>query len=386
MKKLLIVLAIVLALAGGIFFFALPPWLEDRMNAVIDRGPYQASERASALHRRLLIADLHADSLLWSRDLLERGSRGHVDVPRLIEGNVALQAFTIVSKTPRGQNIENNDASTDNITLLAVAQRWPSAAWGSLKARALYQSEKLHDLAARSGGKLSIIKSAEDLSDYLESRRQEPSITAGFLGIEGAQVLEGDPGNVQVLFDAGFRMMAPTHFFDNDMGGSAHGVEKGGLTDKGREMIRRMESLGMIVDVAHASTKTIDDVLSVATRPVVVSHTGVKGTCDNTRNLSDEHVRGIAATGGIIGIGYWDTATCGTDARAIARAMRHVANLVGARHIGLGSDYDGAVTVPFDTSQLVRITEALLQEGFTDQEIEMIMGGNVLRLLKEYLP
>ncbi len=386
MKKLLIVLAVVLALAGAIFFFALPPWLEDRMNAVIDRGPYQASERASELHRRLLIADLHADSLLWSRDLLERGSRGHVDVPRLIEGNVALQAFTIVSKTPRGQNIENNDASTDNITLLAVAQRWPSATWSSLKARALYQSEKLHDLAARSGGKLSIIKSAEDLSDYLESRRRDPSITAGFLGIEGAQVLEGDPGNVQVLFDAGFRMMAPTHFFDNDMGGSAHGVEKGGLTDKGREMIRRMESLGMIVDVAHASAKTIDDVLSVATRPVVVSHTGVKGTCDNTRNLSDEHIRGIASTGGVIGVGYWDTATCGTDARAIARAMRHVANLVGARHIGLGSDYDGAVTAPFDTSQLVRITEALLQEGFTDQEIEMIMGGNVLRLLKEYLP
>lgn len=376
----------ILVLAAALFFFALPPWLEDRMNAVIDRGPYQASERASELHKRLLIADLHADSLLWSRDLLERGSRGQVDVPRLIEGNVALQAFTIVSKTPRGQNIENNDAGTDNITLLAVAQRWPTATWGSLRERALYQAEKLHDLAARSGGKLSIIKSAEDLSDYLESRRQDPSITAGLLGIEGAQVLEGDADNVGVLFNAGFRMMAPTHFFDNDIGGSAHGVEKGGLTEKGREVIRRMESLGMIVDVAHASSKTIDDVLAMATRPVVVSHTGVKGTCDNTRNLSDEHIRGIAATGGVIGIGYWETATCGTDARAIARAMRHVANVAGVRHIGLGSDYDGAVTVPFDTSQLVRITEALLQEGFTDQEIEMIMGGNVLRLLKEYLP
>jgi microsomal dipeptidase-like Zn-dependent dipeptidase len=211
-------------------------------------------------------------------------------------------------------------------------------------------------------------------------------MTAGFLGIEGAQVLEGDVANVDVMFNAGFRMMAPTHFFDNDIGGSAHGVEKGGLTEKGSAMIRRMESLGMIVDVAHASPRTIDDVLAIATRPVVVSHTGVKGTCDNSRNLSDDHIRALARTGGVIGIGYWDTATCGTDARAIARAMRHVASLVGARHIGLGSDYDGAVTAPFDTSQLVRITDALLLEGFNDQEIEMIMGGNMLRLLKENLP
>ena len=248
------------------------------MNAVIDRGPYQPSERASALHKRLLIADLHADSLLWSRDLLRRGSRGHVDVPRLIEGNVALQAFTIVSKTPRGQNIESTDASSDDITLLAIAQRWPPATWGSLKARALYQSEKLHDFEARSGGKLTIIKSAEDLSDYLESRKQDSGLTAGFLGIEGAQALDGDVGNVDVLFNAGFRMMAPTHFFDNDIGGSAHGVEKGGLTEKGKEMIRRMESLGMIVDIAHASPRTIDDVLAIATRPVVVSHTGKCGT------------------------------------------------------------------------------------------------------------
>ena len=386
MKKVLIVLALVLVLGAVVFFFLLPPWLENRMNAVIDRGPYQPTERAAQLHGRLLIADMHADSLLWNRDLLERGSRGHVDVPRLIEGNVALQAFTVVTKTPRGQNIENNDASTDNITLLAVAERWPPAAWSSLKERALYQAEKLHDFAARSGGKLTIIESAEDLSDYLESRKQDRDMTAGFLGVEGAQALDGDIRNVDVLFNAGFRMMAPTHFFDNDIGGSAHGTEKGGLTDKGREMIKRMESLGMIVDVAHASSRAIDDVLAMATRPVFVSHTGVKGTCDNTRNLSDDHIRGVARTGGVIGVGYWDTATCGTDARAIARAMRYVANLVGARHIGLGSDYDGAVTAPFDTSQLVRITDALRQEGFTDQEIEMIMGGNVLRLLKESLP
>jgi len=189
-----------------------------------------------------------------------------------------------------------------------------------------------------------------------------------------------------VLFDAGIRMMAPTHFFDNDIGGSAPGVEKGGLTDKGREMIKRMEAKRMIVDLAHASAKTIDDVLAIATRPVVVSHTGVKGTCDNNRNLSDDQLKAIAKTGGVIGIGFWDTAVCGNDAKAIARAIRYAANLVGVEHVGLGSDYDGAIPAPFDTSGVVEITDALMAEGFTEQEIGMIMGRNVLRLLVQNLP
>ena len=385
-KKILIILAVVLLLALAAFFFVLPAQVDKSMNAVLRPPPYQASERALELHRRLIIADLHADSLLWGRDLLERGTHGHVDIPRLIEGNVALQAFTVVTKTPRSMNIESNDDSTDNITLLAVAQRWPSRTWSSLKERALYQADKLHKFAESSGGKLVMIETKANLASYLERRKREPGITAGFLGIEGAHALDADLANIDVLFDAGFRMMAPTHFFDNDIAGSAHGVNKGGLTDKGREMIKRMEAKRMIVDLAHASPRTIDDVLAIATRPVVVSHTGVKGTCDNTRNLSDEHLKRIAATGGVIGIGYWDTATCGTTARAIAQAIRYTANLIGAQHVGLGSDYDGAIAAPFDTTGLVEITDALLAEGFSDAEIEMIMGGNVVRVLTQALP
>ena len=183
-----------------------------------------------------------------------------------------------MTKTPRGQNIESNDDTTDQITLLAIAQRWPPSAWSSLKERALYQARKLHDAAARSEGRFVIIKTADDLARYLELRKSTPGITAGLLGIEGAHALDGELANIDVLFDAGFRMMAPTHFFDNDIGGSAHGVAKGGLTEKGREMIRLMEEKRMIVDLAHASEKTIEDVLAIARRPIVVSHTGVCGT------------------------------------------------------------------------------------------------------------
>ncbi len=142
----------------------------------------------------------------------------------------------------------------------------------------------------------------------------------------------------------------------------------------------------MIVDLSHASPRTIDEVLAMATRPVVVSHTGVRGTCDNQRNLTDDQLRRIAATGGLIGIGFWDTAVCGTDAAAIARAIRHAANVAGIDHVALGSDFDGAVTVPFDATGLALITEALLAGNFTDDEIRKIMGGNTLRFLSDNLP
>jgi microsomal dipeptidase-like Zn-dependent dipeptidase len=393
MKKLTIALVLLLAL-GALGFFSIAPALVERsVNGTRRRPPYEASQSARDLHRTLFVADLHADSLLWDRDLLARGSRGHVDVPRLAEGNVALQAFTVVTKVPFGSNYERNDDSSDEITPLAVAERWPLATWASLKERALYQAWKLSDAAARSGGRFVVIKSSEDLARYVERRGcLRPSspcdaqLVAGFLGVEGAHALDGDVNNVDVLFDAGVRMMAPTHFFDNEWGGSAHGLHKTGLTEKGREMIRRMEARGMLVDVAHASARTIDDVLAMATRPVLDSHTGVRGTCDNARNLSDEQVRGIAATGGVVGIGYWDTATCGMDARAVARAIRYAANLAGAEHIALGSDFDGAVAEPFDTTGVVEITDALLAEGFKEDEIRMIMGGNVVRLLSETLP
>ncbi|HZM88496.1 MAG TPA: dipeptidase [Blastocatellia bacterium] len=387
-KKILIGLAVILLLLLGAFFFVVPSQLEKRLNVALNQPPYLASERAVELHKRLLVADLHADSLLWDRDLLEHASRGHVDIPRLIEGNVALQSFTIVSKTPYvwKMNIERNDDSTDNITILAVAQRWPTATWNSLTQRALYQAKKLEDTASRSGGRFTLIRTSAELSSYLDRRITEPRITAGFLGIEGAQALDGNLDNIDVLFDAGFRMMSPSHFFDTDIGGSAHGVVKGGLTDKGKEMIKRMEAKRMIVDVAHASAAVIDDVLALATRPVLVSHSGVKGTCDNQRNLSDEQLKGIAGTGGVIGIGYWETAVCGTDAKAIAKAIRYTANLVGVDHVGLGSDFDGAVVTPFDTTGLVQITDALLAEGFNDDEIGRIMGRNVLRVLIQNLP
>lgn len=377
----------VLVIAGlGVFFFVLPAYVEASLNKVLVPPPYKVSPAAAELHKTLKVADLHADSLLWGRDLLQRADRGQVDIPRLIDGNVAVQVFAVVSKTPRGLNIERNSDDTDNVTLLALGQRWPWQTLFSLKARALYQAARLAEMADRSGGRFALIRTKRDLAAFIERRKSEPGIVAGLLALEGSQVLEGDPANVDVLFEAGFRMMSPAHFFDNEMSGSAHGLEKGGLTEAGRDMIRRMEAKHMIVDLAHSSAQTIDDVLDMATRPIVVSHTGVKGTCDNNRNLSDEQLRAIAGKGGIIGIGFWDTAVCDASPAGIAKAQTYVASLIGADHTALGSDFDGAVEAPFDTTGLSLVTEALLNAGMPPADIAKTMGGNQIRFLLENLP
>lgn len=382
--RVLIVAGVIGALGAGAAAIV-PAEAEKRMNAVAPR-PILVGARARALHARLLVADLHADTLLWDRDVLRRGSRGHVDVPRLAEGGVALQVFTVVTKSPKNLNIDRNDDRSDDITLLAVAQRWPPATWRSLRARALHQATRLAAAARRSQGALTLVRSASDLDAFLERRRTDPRLVAGVLGLEGSHALAGDLRNVDVLKDAGFRMMAPTHFFDTDIAGSAHGVAKGGLTDKGREWVRVLEEHEVLIDLAHASPQTIEEVLALARKPVVVSHTGVRGTCDNRRNLSDAQLRAIAATGGVIGIGFWDTAVCGEDARAIARAIVHAVRVAGPDHVGLGSDFDGAVTTPFDATGLPQVTQALLDAGMPEDDIARVMGTNVIRLLHQSLP
>ena len=359
---------------------------ERRLNPIGSPPPYRPSDRAREIHARSTVVDLHADSLLWGRDLLVRGHRGHVDLPRLVEGGTAIQVFAVTTKVPRNLNIERNDDRSDDILLVAIARGWPPPTWRSLLARAEHQAGRLQGFADRSSGRLALIRSRADLETFLARRVADPGIVGGILAIEGAHALDGDPANLDRLVAAGYRMVAPTHFFDNDFAGSAHGVEGGGLTPIGRELIGRLEGASVIVDLAHASSRTIDDVLSMATRPVVASHTGVRGTADNGRNLSDEQLRGIAATGGMVGIGFWPTATGGEDAASIGRAIAYAAGVIGVEHVGLGSDFDGAVPVPFDASGLALVTEALLAQGFDEAAIGRIMGGNAIYLLRQCLP
>lgn len=378
--------ALVAAVLLMLLLLFVPPYVESARNRLHSTLAVTVSPQALALHRQLTVVDLHADSLLWSRDLGVRGSRGHTDVPRMIAGNVALQVFSIVTKVPAHLNIERNTDTSDDITLLAMVQRWPPRSWFNLTARAHYQAQKLARVAAHSGGNFRIIRTRNDLAEYLDRRRHDPRLAAGLLSVEGAHALQGDLRNLDALYTVGVRMMAPAHFFDNEIGGSAHGVGKTGLSVLGRQWVKAMEAKGMVIDLAHAAPRTLADILALATKPVIVSHTGVTGTCDNRRNLSDAQLRAIAKTGGVIGIGFWPEAICDDDVPSIARAIRYAAGVVGVQHVALGSDFDGAVAVPLDAAQLAQLTQSLLDVGFAAHEIKLIMGQNALRVLLQILP
>ena len=381
MRKVLLG-GLALTLFAAILFFTLAPGIVERgMNQVV-AVPLKITPRAQALNAKLQIADMHADTLLWQRSLLTRADRGQVDLPRLIAGNYALQVFSSVTKTPKGQNYVANSADTDNITALTIADLQPPRTWGSLLQRSLWHAQKLDRYAAGSNGQLRVIRTASDLDRLLADRAQGKKVVGGMLSIEGLQDLEGKFANLDTLYAAGFRMAGLAHFFDNDVAGSMHGEAKGGLTPLGRQVMRRMEAIGMIVDIAHSSHATIAEVLATARRPVVASHGGVQATCKVNRNLTDDEIRGVARTGGVIGIGYWDAAICSTKPEAAAAAIAHVRDLVGIDHVGLGSDFDGAVTTGFDSSQIAAVTQALIDRGFSDADIAKVMGGNVLRVLR----
>ena len=367
--------------------FLLPGTLDRMLNRVAGAPTPETSSRARALFAALRVVDLHADPLLWDRDLDRRLAYGHVDVPRLLEGNVALQVFGLVTQAPLGQNFDRNEADApDQITLLAVLQRWPRVTWTSRLERALHQARALDELAARSQGRLVAVRSAADLHRFFEARAQDPAMVAGLLGVEGAHALEGRIEHLDRLFEAGVRMIGLAHFVDNEVAGSSAGAAQHGLTPLGRDVVRRMEELGIAVDLAHASPATIDDVLAMAREPVVVSHGGLQSVCPGPRTLSDAHVRAIAATGGVIGIGYFDATTCGTSPADIARAIRAARDMAGIGHVALGSDFDGAVTTAFDTTGLASIVDALLAEGLGEDEIRLVMGENALRVLSQTLP
>lgn len=377
----------VLLLAGlGIFFGIAPGIAEKSMNQVIPHA-ISVSEDVKAFHETLLIADLHADSLLWNRNLLKRGTRGHVDLPRLIDGNVALQVFTTVTKTPAGiNNLHNETDARDNITLLALAQRWPIATWGNLTARALHQSDKLHGFVAQSRGALTVILDRKSLEMLLQRRASGENIVGAVLGTEGSHALDGDIANVKKLYDAGFRMMSLQHFFDNQLGGSLHGESKAGLTEFGQQVVLEIERLGIMLDVSHSSVQVVRDVLKIARRPLIISHTGIRSHCDTARNLDDELVLQVTTKGGLIGIGYWQSAACDISPEGVATAIKRAIELVGVDHVALGSDFDGAVTTGFDTASLAQLTQALIDVGVDRKSIAKVMGGNQIRFFEKHLP
>ncbi|GJL98143.1 MAG: dipeptidase [Hyphobacterium sp.] len=377
---------VIVLFAAGFFFIVLPPRVDNALNAVTPHDPYEISAEAQALHDTLRVADLHSDLLLWSRNPVNRYDRGHTDLPRLREGGVVLQVFTSVTKTPSNMNYETNDASSDDITLLAIAQLWPVDTWGSLFNRARHHARRLHRAERQSDGNFIVVENRSDLSAALAAHADNPDMIAGILGTEGGHPLEGDLANIPRLFEEGYRVVGLQHFFDNELGGSLHGMSNSGLTDFGREAVRDLLDQGFIIDVAHSSQAVVRDVLDMTDAPLIVSHTGVRSLCETQRNIPDALMGEIAARGSLIGIGFWADVTCDDSPAGVARVIAYAAEQFGVEAIALGSDYDGSITATFDASELAALTDALFSGGMSEADIRAVMGENQIRFFLENLP
>lgn len=385
-KITVIALFTLLFLAWLILTFIIVPRVDAKTNKITPHAPYTISAEAKAFHDTLRVADLHADTMLWDRNAAKRNSYGHVDLPRLREGGVALQIFPTVTAVPAGMNVGSNSIEKDQIKQLAIAQMWPVRTWNSIFERGQYQAKKLQALADKDEN-FVFVRTKTELTKGLELRSDNPQLVIGILAAEGAQTLEGKLGNLDKMYDVGFRMIGLQHFYDNELGGSLHGINKGGLTPFGRTVVKRLNEKHMMIDLAHSSRQVVRDVLDMTDVPVVVSHTGILSKCNNPgRNLPDDLMHRITKRGGLLGIGYWEMAVCDTTPRGIAEMLKHGVDTFGVDHIALGSDFDGSIEPRFDTSELAVLTQSLMEIGMSEDHIRKIMGENLIAYVHRGLP
>lgn len=321
------------------------------------------------------MADAHADSLMWNRDLNVASDRGHVDFPRLREAGVKLQCFTVVT---RGFPI------IGGFPVFAAWHGWPRAARRTEWSRALYQIERLERFCAESNGQVAIATSSQALEDNLRADR-----ISAVIGIEGAHALEGKVERVEELWRRGVRFMSLTHLANNELGGSSFPLEpEKALTPLGHAVLDEMARIRMPVDVAHASRTTLAEILAHPTARPMCSHTGVQAQGGGWRNLPDEALRKIADRGGVVGIIFATLYVGGKEAEDVVRHIEHAVNVMGEDAVSLGSDFDGMIPLPRgmrDVRDLHVLTAAMQRRGMPERRIEKILGENWRRFFAETL-
>jgi len=362
------------------------------------------------LHREALVADLHSDTALRmvesGFDFSQRDSSGHMDLPRLKEGGVDLQVFAcwVDTNTP----IEKCRATVDQLL------------------------DSLDAQIGRNPDKIAICKTASEAERIIGDGK-----IAAFLAIENGVAIENDLTNLQHFYDRGVRYMTLTHTGSSDWCiSSADTIPAfNGLTDFGRDVVRKMNELGMIVDISHAHPSAVEEILKLTTDPVIASHSCVYALCPHDRNLTDDQIRAIAKNGGVIGINFYtgylskefndlDKAfeeehkaeidsfkALYPDYGERRKAMRHlyaelgrkidslaidyniildhidyIVKLVGPDYVALGSDFDGVHRIPKgidDCSMMPNITRGLAARGYSDEDIKKILGGNFMRVFRQ---
>jgi membrane dipeptidase len=371
------------------------------------------SEKAKDLHRNTVVADLHCDTPLQIRrgyEIGERHNHYHIDIPRLKEAGVDLQVFALFV-----------DAEIDLDKCFLEVE--------NLYNPLISQIEKNKE-------QIEICKSVTEFERIKSSNK-----ISAFLGIENGMAIENDLRKLEYYYEKGVRYMTLSHSKSHDWCSSSsdEGRNKFGLTDFGREVVTKMNELGMIVDVSHISVKAFYDVIDTSDKPIIASHSNAYAICSHDRNLNDEQLKAVAKNGGVVGInfashflseqfseelkqfftdnpkakddvyrffldndetvmdkedGYFalvnkirnQFVNVYPDLTVIADHIDYMTNLIGFDHIALGSDYDGLLNPPKgveDCSKLPNLTAELLNRGYNHENIKKILGLNFIRVFKE---
>jgi len=379
-------------------------------------GTTALSDVPSDIHHRAVLIDMHADTVQFmldeAADINARRPEGHLDAVRMKEGGHDAQFFAIW-----------------------VEPQYFGDGGQRAVERADRQIEAIRALTAQHPETWELATTAADVRRIAGQGK-----LAALLGLEGGYAIDEKLENVARYYDLGVRYMSPTWSVSTSWAGSSGddiGQERG-LNEFGREVIREMNRLGMIVDVSHVSDKTFWDIIEVSTKPVIATHSGVRSIVNHPRNLTDEQIRALARTGGVVSIVFYPAfiepgwkdkqqqvdaeiaplvaeashSTEGTNPQkkaardrvrqreylkrmppvTIARVVEHldyVIKLVGVDHVGLGSDFDGIQAVPRDlasSADFPNLTAELLRRGYSEEDIIKILGGNILRVMEAVEP
>ena len=372
-------------------------------------GGDEIAERARKLHFSSIVLDTHDDTTqrFFSKtfDLAKRNPDGHIDIPRMREGGMNAIFFSIW---------------IDGRTMGPLAVQ-----------KALDQIDAVRENVQRNSRDMVFCRTAEEVR-----RAQAEGKIAALMGVEGGHMIGNDIRIVRIFGDLGVRYMTLSHFYNDEWADSSTDKPAhNGLTDYGKDIVREMNRQGIMVDISHVSDKTFYDALEVSKAPLIASHSSCRALCSHPRDMSDDMIKALAAKGGVIQINYEKSfidqaykdasdkvsggvvaifeqlkKECGDDQECLGKKMvemekqavaegklphvswerivdhiDHVVKLVGADHVGLGSDFDGA-SMPEgmdDCSQLPKITEALMRKGYPDDDIRKILGGNTLRVMEQ---
>ena len=369
-------------------------------------GTPPVSDRARRIYRDAIVIDTHNDLVTKVLDegydprVRHTPAQGHTDVPRLIESGITAQVLAAWVDAP-------------------YAQRERGGAFR----RALRYMDEIHAIVDAHPGALRFATGAADVR-----RAKADGVVAIFIGVEGGHAIEDSLDNLRELKRRGACYLTLTWNNGNEWAGSSIGsgdTRTGGLTTFGRAVIAALNRLGMLVDVSHTSSETLTDVLAASDAPVIASHSSARAIADHPRNLTDDELRAIAERGGVICVNFYsrfievrmrdamdaaearvEREPAGTAAQRAARLdallaripptplsilidhIDHVARVAGIDHAGLGSDFDGIRLTPAglqDVTAYPRIAQALLDRGYSDDDVRKVLGANVLRLVGEVI-